>query len=52
MKTQTWTVLNGYVDRAGRHMVFLRDRPQPVPADEALPEGAAVVIRDGKAVRA
>lgn len=51
MKRETWTVISGYLDRQNRHWVFLKGRPSPLIADEALPEGSAVMIRNGKAVR-
>ena len=51
MKVQTHTVISGYLARDGKPRVFLKSHALPVPADEAFPEGTAVVIRDGKAVR-
>lgn len=51
MTPQTYTVVSGWTNREGKHFVFLRGQPVPVPADEPLEEGAAVRIVDGRAVR-
>lgn len=54
MKRQTWTVVGGYSDRntPPRHWVTLQGHTRPVPADEAFPEGTAVVFQNNRAVRA
>lgn len=51
-RPRTYTVVGGYQAQDGRRFVTLRGEPRPVPADEALPEGASVRIVGGKAVRA
>ena len=52
MKTRTHTVESGYVGRDGKSRVFVKGHPRPLECDEPLPEGAAVVIVGGKAVKA
>ena len=36
----------------GKSRVFVKGHPRPLECDEPLPEGAAVVIVGGKAVKA
>lgn len=50
-RLQTFIVLNAYVGRDGQTRVYLKNHPVPLLCDEAFEEGAAVVIRDGRAVR-
>lgn len=50
-RPQTHTVLNAYKGRDGKPRVYLKNHPSPLLCDEPLEEGAAVIIRDGKAVR-
>lgn len=51
MIAPTYTVVSGYQDRAGRFWLYLRGLPSPVPSDTAWPEGTAVKIVNGKAVK-
>ena len=52
MKRTTWTVVSGFTDRDGRHWAYLRGLGGKYQTDSALPEGTAVIVKDGKAVRA
>jgi hypothetical protein len=51
MTSQTYTVLSAYQGRDGVLRVYLRGIQGAVIAAEPFDEGAAVVIRDGVAVR-
>lgn len=51
MTPQTYTVVSGWTNRAGKHFVFLRGFSVPTPADEPFMEGEAVRLVDGRAVR-
>lgn len=51
LSKQTHTVVTGFTDREGRHWVFVRDNPRKLAADEAYPEGTAVHIVAGRAVK-
>lgn len=52
MTRPTLTVETSYVARDGTFRVFLRGIPGPVIADAQHPDGTAVHIIDGKAVKA
>lgn len=51
-RPQTHTVVSGYTDRDGNFRVMVKGHPLPLLSDEPLPEGAAVRIEGGKAVKA
>lgn len=50
-RPQTMIVQSAYKGRDGQTRVYVKGHPLPLLCDEPLEEGAAVVIRDGKAVR-
>jgi len=51
MNAPTHTVISGFTDREGRHWVFVRDNPQKLSAREPYPEGTAVRVENGRAVK-
>lgn len=52
MNAPTHTVETGYTARDGTFRVFVKGIPGPVIADAPHPEGTAVRIVDGRAVKA
>lgn len=52
MTAQTYTVVSGFTDRAGKHWVFVRGMGQPFIVSEPYPEGSSVRLEGGRAVRA
>lgn len=51
MAGPTHTVESGYTARDGSFRVFVKGHLSPLVAEEAYPEGTAVRIVDGKAVK-
>lgn len=51
MTSPTYTVLRSYATRSGGWLNELRGISAPIPSDTELPQGAAVRIVNGRAVR-
>lgn len=50
-RPQTHIVQSAYKGRDGLHRVYVKGQQNPLLCDQPLEEGAAVVIKGGKAVR-
>ena len=50
-RSQTHIVQSAYKGRDGHTRVYVKGHPLPLLCDEPLEEGAAVFVREGKAVR-
>lgn len=51
MKPETYTVTHGWTDRTGKFWVYLEGLARPFLSQEAWPEGTAVRIENGRAVK-
>lgn len=51
MTAQTHTVVSGFTDRSGQHWVFVRGIASKLAADEPYPDGTAVKVTNGRAVK-
>lgn len=51
MNAPTYTVQSGWTDRNGKHWLYLKGISAPIPSDKAWPEGTALRIVAGRAVK-